>query len=66
MQLIMKTEFENLRTNHNHSYDTNSNGDKQVVRIYCGEQLIAKKLKQKKSIRYFGIDGYQQYLTDEH
>lgn len=61
----MKTEFDNLRANNNHSYDTDSNGNKQIVRIYCGEQLIAKKLKQKKSIRYFGIDGYQQYLTDE-
>jgi len=65
MQLIMKTEFDNLRDNNNHCYDTDSNGDKQVVRIYCGEQLIAKKLKLKKSIRYFGINGYQNYLTTE-
>lgn len=65
MKLIMKTEFDNLRANTSHSYDTDSNGDKQVVKIYSGEQLIAKKIKQKKSIRYFGIDGYQQYLTTE-
>tara|TARA_R110002050_G_scaffold159268_5_gene288681 strand:+ start:2646 stop:2840 length:195 start_codon:yes stop_codon:yes gene_type:complete len=63
MQLIMKTEFDNLRTNDTHSYDTDSNGNKQVVRIYCGEMLIAKKLTQKKSVRYFGINGYQKYLT---
>lgn len=63
MQLIMKTEFDNLRANDHHSYDTDSNGDKQVVKIYCGEQLIAKKLTIKKSIRYFGIQEYQQYLT---
>ena len=61
----MKTEFDNLRANNDHSYDTDSNGDKQVVRVYCGEQLIAKKLKLKKSIRYFGIASYQQYLTTE-
>jgi len=61
----MKTEFDNLRKNDNHCYDSDSNGDKQVVRIYCGEQLIAKKLKLKKSIRYFGIDGYQKYLTED-
>ncbi len=65
MKLIMKTEFDNLRKNDNHCYDTDSNGDKQVVRIYYGEQLIAKKLTQKKSIRYFGVDGYQRYLSTE-
>ena len=48
MKLIMKTEFDNLRSNTTHSYDTDSNGDKQVVKIYSGEQLIAKKIKQKK------------------
>ncbi len=48
MKLIMKTEFDNLRENDDHCYDTDSNGDKQVVRIYCGEQLIAKKVKLKK------------------
>jgi len=66
MQLIMKTEFDNLRINDKHSYTTDSNGDKQVVKIYCREQLIAKKLSQKKSIRYFGISTYQDYLTNEY
>ena len=65
MKLIMKTEFDNLRENDNHCYDTDSNGDKQVVRIYCGERLIAKKITLKKSVRFFGINGYQQYLTQE-
>lgn len=65
MKLIMKTEFDNLRVNQNHSYDTDTNSDKQVVKIYCNELLIAKKIKLKKSIRYFAIQGYQQYLTDE-
>lgn len=61
----MKTEFDNLRLNKQHSFETDSNGDKQVVKIYCGELLIAKKVKLKKSIRYFGIKGYQQYLAEE-
>jgi hypothetical protein len=61
----MKTEFENLRINDDHDYETDSNGDKQVVKIYCNEQLIAKKITLKKSIRFFGIDGYQKYLTQE-
>ena len=65
MKLIMKTEFDNLRVNQNYSYDTDTNSDKQVVKIYCNELLIAKKIKLKKSIRYFAIQGYQQYLTDE-
>lgn len=63
MKLIMKTEFDDLRENNEHCYDTDSNGDKQVVKIYCGELLIAKKVKLKKSIRYFGIQNYQKYLT---
>lgn len=65
MKLIMKTEFDDLRENDEHCYDTDCNGDKQVVKIYCGELLIAKKVKLKKSIRYFGIQNYQQYLTKQ-
>ena len=65
MKLIMKTEFDNLKLNTLHDYETDSNGEKQVVKIYCGELLIAKKLKHKKSIRFFGIATYQQYLTQE-
>ncbi|REL26298.1 hypothetical protein DXX93_06685 [Thalassotalea euphylliae] len=64
MKLIMRSEFDNLRLNDQHSYDSDSNGDKQIVRIYCGDTLIAKRVKHKKSIRYFGIQGYQQYLID--
>lgn len=65
MKLIMKSEFENLQENNSHCYDVDSNGDKQVVKIYCGEILIAKKVKLKKSLRYFGINNYQEYLTQE-
>ena len=59
----MKTEFDNLRLNDNHDYETDSNGDKQIVKIYCGELLIAKKIKQHKAIRFFGVSDYEQYLT---
>ncbi|WDE12990.1 hypothetical protein [Thalassomonas haliotis] len=65
MKLIMKTEFDNLRLNDGHGYETDSNGDKQVVKIYCGDQLIAKKIKHKKLLRYFAIDGYEKFLTPE-
>ncbi len=61
----MKTEFENLRLNDAYQYEANSNGEKQTVKIYDGEHLIAKKIKLKKSIRYFAIEGYQKYLVDE-
>ena len=65
MKLIMKTEFDNLRTNSLHQYQTDSNGEKQVVKIYFGELLIAKMIKHKKSIRYFGVKGFEQYLLEE-
>lgn len=60
----MKTEFDNLRLNAVHQYEVDNNGDKQVVKIYCNSQLIAKKIKMKKSIRFFGADGYEKHLTD--
>lgn len=66
MKLIMKTEFDNLRVNDNHNYETDCNGEKQVVKIYCGEILIAKQIKLKKSVRFFGIATYSQYLTQEN
>ena len=65
MKLIMKTEFDNLRLNPIHTYDADKNGDKEVIKIYRADELIAKKVMQKKSIRYFGIKTYQHYLTTE-
>ena len=61
----MKTEFDNLRKNSIHQYQSDSNGDKEVVKIYFGDLLIAKMIKLKKSIRYFGVKGYQQYLLED-
>jgi hypothetical protein len=58
----MKTEFDNLRKNSLHQYQSDANGEKQIVKVYFGELLIAKMIKLKKSIRYFGIKGYTQYL----
>jgi hypothetical protein len=59
----MKTEFENLQKNETHSFDVDTNSDKQVVKIYSGEILIAKKIKLKKSIRYFGVRDYRDFLS---
>ncbi len=65
MKLIMKTEFDNLRLNPKHTYEADNNGNKQVIKIYRLNELIAKKVTQKKSIRYFGIKGYNHYLMNE-
>ena len=65
MKLIMKTEFDNLRKNTLHDYESDTNGEKQIVKIYRDEQLIAKKITLKKSIRYFAITGYLQFLTTQ-
>lgn len=64
MKLIMRTEFDDLRLNENHSYEADRNGDKQVVKIYAEGLLIAKKVTHKKSIRYFGVSNYKDYLSD--
>lgn len=65
MKLIMKTEFDNLRLNDEHSYEADKNTNKQVVKIYSKGTLIAKMIKLKKSIRYFGVNDYKKYLTPE-
>lgn len=65
MKLIMKSEFDNLRQNPLNGYETDANGEKQVVKIYRQDNLIAKKITLKKSIRYFGAAGYQHYLTED-
>jgi hypothetical protein len=61
----MKTEFDNLRKNPLHQYQKDANGEKKIVKIYFGELLIAKMIKLKKSIRYFGTKGYTQYLLED-
>lgn len=65
MKLIMRSEFDNLRLNNNHSYTSDTNGDKQVIKIYAADELIAKRVKLKKSIRYFGAPGYEAHLIEE-
>ena len=64
MKLIMRTEFDNLRLNPNYSYQADRNGDKQVVKIFANDQLIAKKVTHKKSVRYFGVSNYKEYICD--
>jgi hypothetical protein len=65
MKLIMRTEFKNLQNNPLHGYQSDVNGEKQIVKLYRDEYLIAKQITLKKSIRYFAVDGYQQFLTNE-
>lgn len=63
MKLIMRSEFDNLRNNELHSYQADRNGDKQVVKIFKNDEMIAKKVTVKKSIRYFAVKNYQDFLT---
>ena len=65
MKLIMRSAFDNLRLNPLHGFEIDVNGDKQVVKIFRNEQLIAKKITLKKSIRYFAVKCYLRYLTAE-
>ncbi len=68
MKLIMKSEFKDLQDNDDHEYEVDRNTNKEVLKIYVGEKLIAKRIKlsnkKKGAIRYFGVDGYKDYLTD--
>lgn len=65
MQLIMKTEFDNLRLNPKHEYEVNNQGGKRAVKIYLNGNLIAKKISVKRSTRYFGVKNYTDYITYE-
>lgn len=60
----MKTAFDNLKLNDNYRVDSDKNGDKHVLKIYAQDELIAKKVKIKQSIRYFAIANYQDYLIE--
>lgn len=70
MKLILPSHFKNLQANDNHGYAVDKNTNKEVLKIYYGEKLIAKRIieknKKKRSTRYFGIDGYEQYLVEEN
>jgi hypothetical protein len=65
MKLIMRTEFDNLRLNKLYEYDVDENSGKQTIKIYAKDKLIAKKISQKKTVRYFGINEYKDYLKEE-
>ena len=68
MKLIMPSEFENLRINNDHGYTINTTGDKEVLRLYMDDKLIAKRIflknKKKKAKRYFGSPDFKNYLTE--
>jgi len=61
----MRSEFDNLRTNPHHEVKSDANGEKQIVKVYRSEHLIAKRITLKKLVRYFAVNGYQQYISDE-
>jgi hypothetical protein len=69
LKLIPRTHFDDLRLNDDHLYDTNKSGGKLVVKIYVDEKLIAKSVAvataRKTKKRYFGVKGYEQYLTEK-
>lgn len=68
MKLIIKSEFDNLKDNNEHGYDVDRNGYKEILKIYKGEELIAKRIflknKKKNAKRYFGCKNYKIYLKD--
>ena len=70
MKLIIPSDFKDLQDNDDHGYTINKNQDKEVLKIYFNNNLIAKRIKvktkKKGSIRYFGINGYESYLTEEY
>lgn len=60
----MKSDFDLLRSNDNHSYESDHSGNKHVLKIYGPDNLlIAKKVIIKKSIRFFGCKSYKKYLN---
>lgn len=61
MNLIMKTEFQLIQDNNENAYSVDKNGDKETLKLFRGEKLIAKRIKHKKSIRYFGVKNYREY-----
>jgi hypothetical protein len=65
MQLIKRSEFENLQKNDSHGYEVDKNGAKETLKIYSGEEMIAKRITHKKSVRYFGVKSYMKYITED-
>lgn len=65
MKLIPRSAFDNLRLNNEHTFDSDKDGDKKIVKIYRNDQLIAKKKQVKRKVQYFGVKGYEQFLTEE-
>lgn len=65
MKLIPRSVFDNLRLNDEHTFDSDTNGDTKVVKIYRNDQLIAKKKQVKRKTQYFGVKGCESFLTED-
>lgn len=70
MKLILPSDFKDLQDNDEHSYEVDKNTNKEVLKLYFGDKLIAKRIKmsnkKKGAIRYFGVNGYEEYLTESY
>lgn len=64
MKLILPTEFENLRLSDDLGYTVDKDNGKEILKLYDGEKLIAKRISfGKKPKRYFGVANYKNYLN---
>lgn len=64
MKLIMRSLYDELRQNDDNSYAVNTNGEDQIVKIFRDDKLIAKRVKKKKKISYFGIKNCEQFIKE--
>lgn len=69
MKLIMRSEFDNLRINDNHFYETDNCSGKQVVKIFNNDGILISKMIKRKTANktktsYYGIKGFEKYLTE--
>lgn len=69
MKLILPSEFKNLQDNDEYGYSVDRNTNKEVLKIFYKDELIAKRIKvknkKKGAIRYFGVNGYEKYLKND-
>lgn len=64
---IERSVYDLMEKDPRNTYRQNNDGFQLKVWIYRGETLIAKKnarKKPKRSMQYFAIKGYEQYLPE--
>lgn len=71
MKLILPTDFKDLQDNDNHFYDVDNNSGREVLKIYSPEEkLIAKRIKKtnknKRTVEFYGVKGYEEFLTEAY